>query len=267
MKSINHIVGVTRNSSFINGDLGSSWGKSLSIAMLFGVWMLNSAATGAAELCVNPGGTGGCYALPGLAIAAAANGDTIRIHAGTYMEPGSIVITKSDLKIIGDNPLNTAVKNSVAASVFLFPSGANASAEIANLTITGGGHGIEIQRQSVSRAADIHHNIIAFNGGSGIFATGYCCGGPLVNAFNNVVRSNNGLGIRAYYGTDLVYNNIVVANGDVGIYSGTASYNSSYNNGSTGALNYNFTAGNIGNISLDCLFTDVNTGDLRLQSG
>lgn len=50
----------------------------------------------AATLCVNPGGTGGCYASIQVAIDAAdpAGGDTIIIAAGTYNEH-DITINKS----------------------------------------------------------------------------------------------------------------------------------------------------------------------------
>lgn len=60
----------------------------------------------AATHCVNPGGTGGCSASIGAAVAAAAPGDTIRVAHGTYKE--DVMITKS-LSLIGDGDENTII--------------------------------------------------------------------------------------------------------------------------------------------------------------
>jgi len=48
-----------------------------------------------ADLCVNPGGTDGCYATIQEAIDAAADGDTITVAAGTYTLTSTINISKS----------------------------------------------------------------------------------------------------------------------------------------------------------------------------
>jgi parallel beta-helix repeat protein len=58
---------------------------------------LSSAAQGA-TLCVNPGGTGGCFAKIQLAVNAAAANDIINVAAGTYTE--DVVIGKA-LSLIG----------------------------------------------------------------------------------------------------------------------------------------------------------------------
>lgn len=51
----------------------------------------------AATLCVNPGGTGGCFASIQAAVDTTAGGDTISIAAGTYVEglgiPGGAKLT------------------------------------------------------------------------------------------------------------------------------------------------------------------------------
>jgi parallel beta-helix repeat protein len=52
----------------------------------------------AATLCVNPGGTGGCFSTIGAAVAAAARNDTIQVAAGVYKE--DVVIGKP-LALVG----------------------------------------------------------------------------------------------------------------------------------------------------------------------
>lgn len=222
----------------------------------------------AATLCVNTGGTNGCHAMPSAAVALAVAGDTILVRSGTYMETGSINITKANLKIIGDNPSNTIVQNSVPASVFVLTLTAD-NIEIANLTITGGRHGIELV--SGTTGAVIHHNIIGNNGLSGISQSGGY-GSRSIIAFNNVIHTNNEYGINVYPGAyandSIIYNNIVFKNANCGIYSGTVSYNSSYDNKNPGSpLSSNFCSiiGNIGNISQNCLFVDETANDYRLQ--
>src|SRR5579863_2202958 len=66
---------------------------------------LSCAAT-AATLCVNPGGTKGCYSTIGAAVSAASPNDTISVAAGTYKE--DVVIGKA-LSLVGANQHNTII--------------------------------------------------------------------------------------------------------------------------------------------------------------
>ena len=99
---------------------------------------------------------------------------------------------------------------------------------------------------------------------SGIDAATY--GGNPFIAFNNVVHTNNWYGINPGGSDSTIYNNIVSKNYLCGIDEGAASYNSSYNNGSTGASNYCAISGNIENITANCLFENETSNDYRLQS-
>ena len=58
-----------------------------------GTALFLSCTAGAATLCVNHGGTGGCTSTIGAAVAAAAAGDTIEVGPGVYKE--QVTITKS----------------------------------------------------------------------------------------------------------------------------------------------------------------------------
>jgi hypothetical protein len=80
----------------------------LAIAIGISVLMITATAQPAiaATLCVNPGGTGGCFASIGAAVAAAAAGDTINVAHGTYAE--DVTVTKS-LSLIGAGKENTII--------------------------------------------------------------------------------------------------------------------------------------------------------------
>jgi len=54
-----------------------------------------------ATRCVNPGGTGGCFASINAAVASASSNDTIRVAAGTYHED---VVVPKPLSIVGAAP-------------------------------------------------------------------------------------------------------------------------------------------------------------------
>src|SRR3974377_2092484 len=74
----------------------------LGAALLAGI----AQAAVAATLCVNSGGTKGCFATIGAAVAAASLNDTIQVAPGTYKE--DVVIGKS-LSMIVANRSNTII--------------------------------------------------------------------------------------------------------------------------------------------------------------
>jgi hypothetical protein len=63
----------------------------------------------AATLCVNPGGSSGCFSTIGAAVAAASIHDHINVEAGTYKE--DVIIGKA-LSLSGMNPGNTIIAGS-----------------------------------------------------------------------------------------------------------------------------------------------------------
>jgi len=77
-----------------------------SLATVLACLLLDTAANGA-TVCVNPGGTGGCFASVQGAVDAAASGDTITIAAGTYVE--NVLIDGKRLDIVGDDPTTTLI--------------------------------------------------------------------------------------------------------------------------------------------------------------
>lgn len=58
----------------------------------FGLALFLGSTAGAATLCVNTGGTGGCYSTISAAVAAASPGDTVEVGIGIYKE--QVTITK-----------------------------------------------------------------------------------------------------------------------------------------------------------------------------
>ncbi len=171
----------------------------------------------AASLCVNPGGTGGCYGLIADALAAAGDGDTIRVAGGApYLE--RLAITKS-ISLIGADPATTILDGSAAGEVIRITT--SITVTLANLTLRNG------QGPAGSADADtgggIHNqfgrltlnNVIVTGNQSGADASGGANGGGIANnqgvltlvnslVFNNATASPpdnaSGQGAPAGYG-------------------------------------------------------------------
>lgn len=97
--------------------------------------------------CVNPGGTGGCVATIGAAVAAAAAGETIAVAPGTYRETGITISGLDGLVIKGQgvnpvtglppNPSKVIVDGGGSGNVFAMDS---AGVKIKNLTVLNAGN-------------------------------------------------------------------------------------------------------------------------------
>ena len=104
---------------------------------LFALAIIGTTASSAsaATLCVNHGGTAGCWSTIGAAVAAASPGDTITVAASTYNE--DVHITKS-LSLVGD-PFNPPTIDAAGKNNGIFVDGMAAAplAGIANVTVYG----------------------------------------------------------------------------------------------------------------------------------
>ncbi len=135
----------------------------------------------ATNLCVNQGGTGGCFGLIADAIAAAGTGDTIRIAGATSSYLERLTITKS-LSLIGDVPATTIIDGALAGQVIWISP--NLTVTLANLTIRNGqasagfetsGYGGGIHSEATSLT--LNNVIVSGNRTSNSFSFGNAGGG------------------------------------------------------------------------------------------
>jgi hypothetical protein len=83
------------------------WAHTLSNASLISsMFTLSLIPSMGKTLCVNPGGTSGCYTTIGAAVSAAAAGDQVTIGAGQYAE--SVTVTKS-MSLVGAGATSTII--------------------------------------------------------------------------------------------------------------------------------------------------------------
>jgi parallel beta-helix repeat protein len=109
------------------------------VAGFLAVLLLATAVHGA-TVCVNPGGTGGCFASVQAAVDAAAAGDLVTIAAGTYGE--NVFIVGKSLDLQGDDPTTT-----------LIDAGGNGTA----ITVQGPGTVVTITRLGMQNAGPTDH--------------------------------------------------------------------------------------------------------------
>jgi hypothetical protein len=97
----------------------------------------------AASLCVNPGGSGGCYGTIQAAVDAASDGDEIVIRAGKYVE--QVTIIDKDLTLVGRGgavvqapiPMEQTLLDATGLGERPVIGVANAEVTVRNLTIDG----------------------------------------------------------------------------------------------------------------------------------
>ena len=108
--------------------------------------LLASVAQGA-TLCVNPGGTSGCFASVQAAVDAAASDDTITIAAGTYVE--NVLIEGRRLQLLGDDPTTTVIDGGGSGRTVTV-RGPGTDLTLSRLGIRNAGPGIEVAGLTVS---------------------------------------------------------------------------------------------------------------------
>ncbi len=144
--------------------------RSIPLASLAVVAALSALQAGAANRCVNPGGTGGCFASIAAAIAASAPaGDSITVAAGTYFE-SNIQLNRS-VDISGAGVDVTIVDGgSGPFQVFKYPDfPPSVTATLSNLTVQHGYRGLNVGRFNT---ITLDHIRVTANGpgsGAGIF--------------------------------------------------------------------------------------------------
>jgi hypothetical protein len=117
--------------------------------------LTGASAPRAAVLCVNPGGTGGCYASIQAAVDAAASKDTVQIAAGSYVEGIRIKPRKGTITISGAGAGATVVSPTNLAGHVLSAGGSGTRATISGLTLTGGTIGALVSEPGPATFVDV----------------------------------------------------------------------------------------------------------------
>lgn len=100
-------------------------------------------AASAPTLCVNPGGTGGCFATVQSAVNAAGRGAVIEIAAGTYVE-NVVIPPAAKLTLAGAGATASIVDGNGSGHVFAIGGGLNTNVTMTGLGIRNGSRGIDI---------------------------------------------------------------------------------------------------------------------------
>lgn len=115
-------------------------------AQVLMMMLLQQPAKGAAHAsklassCVNPGGTGGCYARIQDAINAASAGAAINVAAGTYTEH---ITMRDSVSVYGQGPSSTTIHGGYSGPTpTVYMSSISAGTVLSGVQVTGGGTGI-----------------------------------------------------------------------------------------------------------------------------
>jgi hypothetical protein len=124
--------------------------RAATIGAAFLLAALSPTRATAATLCVNPGGTGGCFASIQAAVDAAENNDLVQIAAGTYNESVSITgSTRGRLQLRGAGVTDTVIDAGGAPWGILVQSLVHLT--VSDLTIQNAVHGFSAYRATLER--------------------------------------------------------------------------------------------------------------------
>ena len=136
------------------------WAASILMSLLLGT------RVHAATLCVNPGGTSGCFASVQAAVDAAASGDTIAIAAGTYVE--NVLIEGKRLDVVGEDAATTIIDGGGAVRTITV-LGPGTTLSLSQLGIQNAGPSLSSAGLTVSKSkATVTRCRITGNGGPGL---------------------------------------------------------------------------------------------------
>lgn len=182
---------------------------------ILGALLLLASPATAATLCVNPAGSGGCFASIQAAVEAAVSGDVVDVAAGTYVEDLSIPDV-GRLTIRGAGPASTAIQ---AVDDFFTVTMGRGSVTISGVEVRGGERGIfvndygkltlrdcavtdhtsEAIMASLKTHLTIEDCVLSGNGGSALFATGATIHsrGTSVTIVRSEIGDNDGIAVHA----------------------------------------------------------------------
>ena len=187
-------------------------------AVTAGIALLATApAAFAVTLCVNPGGTGGCFAAIQAAVDAAQNGDLIDVAAGTYAENVSIPsgLGAIELAIKGAGAGSTIIDGSGTGTLVFI--GAGCTVTLSGLTLTNGAKGLATNEVDPPREITISDCEVSNNTERGIRA-----GARVLTVTNTLVTGNAGSGISVGGNQVLIQGSTISQNtADVGMAVGS----------------------------------------------
>lgn len=204
--------------------------------MVAGVALLAIIATPAhaATLCVNPGGTGGCFASLDAAVDATGNGDVIDVQAGTYSSPSFVGVPRSRrLTIRGAGPASTVLLQSLIID-------SRARVTISGVRFQGVSDGITVQPEG---RLDLTDSAITGSNGRGLSASTR----STVRVTRCTISANQGSGVRSIGRLELI-DSTVSNNGGDGLNLSRAA-----------AITGSTISGNAGGI-----YSDHDTGSIRV---
>ena len=161
----------------------------------------------ASTLCVNPGGTGGCYSHIAEAVSAAAAGDTIHVYGGTYKE--SVVLSKS-ISLLGEGATINAAGLTRGVYVDGIDTASLSSVHVSGFTIENANfEGVLVANAS---SVSISGNTIVYNNRS--LTQGTC---PGLEKFEPAEQNDCGEGLHLLGADHAIVTNNTIKNNSGGI--------------------------------------------------